>query len=143
MKTQSIAFNVREAADKSPTAGQIMVFQTVVLNSGNAFDIRTGIFTSPFNGTFLFSVQICTSFRETGSVKVVTDDLTFVGISNYNYISGVTSTSGSAVHKLREGQKVWVENEYDSASSSNLVDSDHERACWNQFTGALLDLDLQ
>ena len=141
-KTPSIAFNVREAVDQSPSAGQIMLFKTIVLNTGNAYDARTGIFTSPVNGTYIFHVQICTNFRENGSVKIVSGDTVLLGISNYNYISGITGTSGSAAHILAEGQMVWVVNEYDSASAVNLIDSDHERACWNQFSGVLVELNV-
>ena len=142
LRSPTIAFNVRGATDKSPTAGQTIVFETIIINTGAAFDVHTGIFTSPVNGTFLFSVQVCSAFRQNGSFKLIADDVTLLSISNYNYISSFTSTSGSAVYHLTAGQRVWVQNEHDAGSSANLEDSDKERACWNQFSGVIIDLDL-
>ena len=121
--------------------GQIIVFKDVILNTGGAFDVQTGVFISPVNATFMFSVQVCSSFRQHASFKLVADDVTLLSISNYNYASGLTSTSGTVVHRLRVGERIWVQNEYDAGASSNLEDSNTERACWNQFTGVLIGFD--
>ena len=132
---------MKGVTDKSPIQGQVIVFNDVILNTGGAFDVQTGVFVAPVNATYMFGVQVCSSFRQHASFKLVADDVTLLCISNYNYASGLTSASGSVVHSMRVGGKVWVQNEYDAGTSSNLEDSDTERACWNQFTGALIGVD--
>ena len=101
---------------------------------------------APVNATYIFGVQVCSSFRQHASFKLVTSDakggdVTLLSISHYNYASGLTSASGSVAHRMRVGDRVWVQNEYDAGTSPNLEDSDTERACWNQFTGAVVGVD--
>ena len=137
VKTPTIAFNAKGAKDNSPETKQRIVFQSVVFNVGNAYDTETGIFTSPINGTFLFSVQLCAHNQKTVQFQVVVDNSenVILAIRHYDYHDHV-STSNTVPQYLTEGQRVWVQASYGSTSRLLYESTD----CWNQFSGCLVHL---
>ena len=130
----TISFNVRKAKVSNPTKYQVIMFEHVIQNNGRAYDEVTGIFTAPYNGTYLFSVQVCAQTRKFGNLILVVDDRNneiLVVVDYEKYTS--STTSGTVVHWLAEGQEVWVMN-YKSATQ--LHEEDH--LCSNQFSGVLI-----
>lgn len=132
-KTPTISFNAREAADTSPNKNQVIVFQSVIHNFGNAYDVTAGIFTAPVTGLYLFSVQICTYYSNHGRFQAVVDRSANVILAIQEYDSSHhTSTSNTVSQYLTEGQRVWVQASY---GSTNLFE---DAECWNQFSGCLV-----
>lgn len=59
IQTAAIVFTTKTVINTTTKHRQIIVFQTVLQNVGNAYDATIGILTSPVNGNFIFSVQVC------------------------------------------------------------------------------------
>ena len=130
----TVSFNLRKAKILNPNQFQVITFEHVVQNNGRAYDEVTGVFTAPYDGTYLFSVQVCANTAKYGNFNLVVDDRNNEILVVWGYeVSTITSTSGTVVHRLTKGQEVWVINNY---SSSQLYEQDHY--CSNQFSGVLI-----
>ena len=133
----TIAFNVRDAKNLSPQKNEIIQFKTIVLNAGGGFDETTGIFTSPVNGTFIFSIQVSTYHQKWGVFQLVCDtsDNEILRIAHFNHNADETTTSGTVSHVLSQGQRVWVQSLYYSRSTK--LDENASFGT-NQFSGVLV-----
>ena len=130
----TVSFNVRKAKDLTPAQYQVITFENVIQNNGRAYDEVTGVFTAPYDGTYLFAVQVCAYQAKIGNFVLVVDDKKNEILAVFVYETGTyTSTSGTVVHRLTKGQKVWVMNYF---SSTKLYDVDY--MCTNQFSGVLI-----
>ena len=138
IKEPTIAFNVRDAKDLSPQKNEIIQFKTILLNAGGGFDETTGIFTSPVNGTFIFSMQVSTNNAKWGVLQLVCDtiDNEILRIAHYNPDVHSTTTSGTVAHALSQGQMVWVQSLSNSGSTQTLRESVSYGT--NQFSGVLV-----
>ena len=130
----TVSFNVRKAKDLTPAMYQVITFEHVIQNNGRAYDEATGVFTAPYDGTYLFAVQVCAYTAKYGNLILVVDDkkneiLIVLGYEKQTY----TSTSGTVAHRLAKGQEVWVMT---YTSSTQLRERDHW--CSNQFSGVLI-----
>ena len=136
--TPTVAFNVRDATDLSPSQNEVIRFRTILLNIGGGYDEQSGIFTSPVNGTFIFSVQVATYPSKWGRLQLVCDTSSNVilSIAHYNTAAHYTSTSNTVAQVLNEGQKVWVQFGYDARSTQVLDESPSYAS--NQFSGLLV-----
>ena len=71
----TVSFNVRKAKILAPFRYQVITFEHVIQINGRAYDDVTGVFTAPYNGTYLFAVQVCSCNEgEYGYVILVVDD---------------------------------------------------------------------
>ena len=123
--------------DLSPEHDQIVIFNHVIQNRGDAYDSVTGIFTTPVDGTYTFNVQACTHVNKHAAFKLALDriDNVIMTVSSYNGDASYTTVSNSVSYYLTEGQRLWVKSHFNSGSSHTLCDSGN---CWNQFSGALI-----
>ena len=130
-----VSFNVRKAKILNPAKYQVITFEHVVQNNGRAYDEFTGVFTAPYDGTYLFAVQVCAYTANYGNFILVVDDRNndILAVNDYESNTAYTSTSGTVIHRLAKGQEVWVMN---YSSSTKLYDNDHY--CSNQFSGVLI-----
>ena len=133
----SITFNARNAVDRSPETNQIIIFNSVIQNRGNAYDSVTGMFTTPVDGTYTFNVQVCTHSSKWAYFQLALDrmDNVILTVSSYNGDASYTTVSNSVSYYLTEGQRLWVKSYYNSGSTHTLYDNGN---CWNQFSGALI-----
>ena len=131
----TVSFNVRKAKDLTPAWHQVITFEHVIQNNGRAYDEVTGVFTSPYDGTYLFSVKVCAKNSDFGNFNLVVDDKNndILVVTDYEKDSSRTSSSGTVIHRLAKGQEVWVMNYY---RSPQLYEGDH--LCSNQFSGVLI-----
>ena len=88
--------------------GDRLNFTSTVTNVGNAYDIQHGFFEAPYDGTYLFSVTLCTSPGNAVVFHIVQDDDNiregFSGDSSWH-----TCGSSTAVTQMKSGSTVWVE----------------------------------
>ncbi|OWF53199.1 heavy metal-binding protein HIP-like [Mizuhopecten yessoensis] len=86
---------------------QTIVFESVVLNEGGAYDNLTGVFTCPVEGVYYFSVSIMSWTDEDIETVLVVNGGRVVS----NYAAGqqhFNVGSSSVVVRLKVGDKVWV-----------------------------------
>ena len=105
------------------------------MNIGDAFDLKTGKFTAPVNGTYLFSVIFCVWSGQSLYIDIMVDDkisqpLVLRSQSNSACQSAVT------IQELKTGQKVEIKETYTFGSSSNVIYYSSDR--WSTFSGCLM-----
>ena len=124
--------------DLSPSQNEVMRFKTIVLNVGGGYDETSGVFTSPVNGSFIFSVQVATYVSKWGRLQLVCDTSSNVilSIAHWNSNAHYSSTSNTVAQVLNKGQRVWVQFEYDAGSTQVLYE--HLSYASNQFSGLLV-----
>ena len=140
MLIPTVQFNARGLRDLSPSDKQVVIFPSVIENIGNAYNAGTGVFQAPVNGTYLFSVQVCTYASGTwGRLYLVVDsgDNKITAISLYEDSTGSISTSNSVAQYLTEGQRVWAQSNYESGTTNSIYHAD--TICWSQFSGVLVN----
>ncbi|KAH3889876.1 complement C1q subcomponent subunit B-like [Dreissena polymorpha] len=101
-----VVFTALKQADQSSIGvNQRITFEKVILNVGNGYRARSGIFIVPTSGIYMFSVTLTT----TGSVyaALVHTEGTIAEIVCYNTYD---SCSHSVFVNLAEHDHVWVEN---------------------------------
>ena len=102
---------------------------------GDAFDQDSGVFTSPYSGVFLFTVQVSHEEEKGSRVKLVVNDEEVLSVVGFDD-TFVTTTSGTTVQRLDVGDRVWVKQ--DVYINDNVEYKDGLNYGWNQFSGVLL-----
>lgn len=133
MKQPVISFNARGLQNYSPIAGTRLIYNTVDWNIGNAFNQSTGIFTAPVNGTYQFSVIICTHAKRWGSIQIMVNQQAVQVVNKYNQDAGYTTASGVIIVILIQGDQVQIKQQY---TTGGYAEVNH---CRNQFNAALID----
>jgi hypothetical protein len=107
----------------------VVVFGTVTLNSGSAYNGNTGIFTAPRDGIFSFTWTIMTNVGSYFFTEIVING----NVVGYSYVNGVggsrqhASSSTTAVIRMKKQDKVWIRT-YSS-------DGKYAYANWSSFSG--------
>ncbi|XP_053374270.1 heavy metal-binding protein HIP-like [Mercenaria mercenaria] len=129
-ETPAVAFNAREAVEYSGT--DTVVFSTVILNEGKAYNDKTGFFTAPIDGIYQFNAHLC-FVREIDVEYYLKVESNSIASGEYRVPQGTTDlkcTSFSAVALVRKGEKVHV----GGMSFKNLQQASND---WNSFSGVL------
>ena len=120
--------------DISPSAGDTIVFQTIVQNEGGGYNAKTGIFIAPVSGTYLFTTQLCLYAGKLLSVSIIVNEVVittaYFGNANYNQICSTTD----GLSNMMQGDKVRVTVLY----SGNRIYPDSSTIYWSYFSGVLL-----
>ncbi|WAR03084.1 EMIL1-like protein [Mya arenaria] len=119
-----------------------VVYDTVLLNDGAAYDPLTGVFTAPLTGVYLFSVS-SGSKNLPGSNLTQYDVFTRLVVDGVHKLSAVAESknvyddeqgSTTAILPIQKGSRVWVFHQITGGHS--LFAEDGERV--TSFAGALL-----
>ncbi|XP_060576396.1 coadhesin-like [Ruditapes philippinarum] len=103
----NIVFKAKGVTSTSPGDGGTIIFGSTFINEGNAYNTSTGIFTAPVNGTYSFSLQLCTNINNYFLTAIMIDGTTFATLYVYDkYVYSCNSTDTVAV--LHEHSKVFV-----------------------------------
>nr|KAI8762829.1 type 2 C1q domain-containing protein [Biomphalaria glabrata] len=109
---------------------EVIVFDDVLVNNGAAYDARSGIFTVPVSGVYIFTATIVSGFNST-----IETMLTMNGQEVARIYSGAYKNRGSGSNavllNLKEGDEIWVALFY---GNGNYV---HGK--WSSFSGALIE----
>ena len=87
-----------------------LLFNRVLLNTGNGFDVSTGIFTAPFSGLYTFTLYYIPE-RHNGTTDLgiyLNGTRLAVGIAEGYYIDKNDQGSCTAVTHLVTGQQVYT-----------------------------------
>ena len=116
---QLLGTNIYKQGDK-------IYFTSTVANVGNAYDIHHGVFEAPCDGTYLFSVTLCTKSNNWVEFRIIQDGNTiregFSGDSSWH-----TCGSSTVVTQMKSGSRMWVEIDraHGGGSDHGIVNSDH------------------
>ena len=106
IKIPTIVFNANNVTTLSPHIDDTLVFSSVISNIGNAYNSTTGKFTTPVNGTYSFTVQLC-AYNKAGQFNLVLDGNILTGLYVFSD-NGYSTQSSTLSVFLKRGQNVWV-----------------------------------
>lgn len=130
------AFSATTVTNRSPKLGEILRFSDILLNQEDVYDVTTGKFTAPRNGTYAFTCSLCASANKLMSFRIVVDG-NMISKEHFMDKDYIGSVSSYAVAVLNKGMKAWIQIEYSSSSNSLYWSSGSH--CWNRFSGHILN----
>jgi len=87
---------------------ETLVFNYVITNEGNAYDSRTGIFTTPTKGIYSFTWSILNFPNQNVHTELVQNSNIIMGNHAETANARRSTTTTSAVLRLQRGDKVWI-----------------------------------
>ncbi|KAK3590482.1 hypothetical protein CHS0354_015649 [Potamilus streckersoni] len=118
-------------------SGMIIRLPATLLNDGNAYNIHTGVFTVPFDGTYLFTFSIVRLNEDQIVAKLVVDNTgTVDAIADPEKYGFEHQGTNAAILRLQQGQSVWLEAYHVNAADGIIFDLPNER--FSTFAGVLL-----
>ena len=128
----AVAFHAELGPHKrNLSTGQIIKFEHVKQNYGNAYDPQTGIFTSPKSALYFFTFTILTFPGQHVETKLVVNGSPVAySFSQGPYPDIHNSGSKSVVVPLHPGDRVWLEFYF----GDNNVSGDY----WSTLTGYII-----
>ena len=107
-----ISFHGRLQNSVSYLIGRLQAFTRDVVNDGGAFNPSTGVFTTPFDGTYYFiGIAGIYSSDKLVSMYLVKDGTKLSRALAQQYSSYETMGSCNAVLHLAAGEQVWLESD--------------------------------
>ncbi|XP_062589286.1 heavy metal-binding protein HIP-like [Saccostrea cucullata] len=130
IKKENIAFHALMSKDQANLGNYaVVVFGRVTQNSGNAYNAKTGKFTAPEDGLYVFNWTILTTDGKYFHTQIVLNGK-IIGYNNADGVSGSSSRasgSSSAVINMKKKDKVWIR--------TNGREGKYAYAVWSSFTG--------
>ncbi|XP_053393648.1 heavy metal-binding protein HIP-like [Mercenaria mercenaria] len=132
IKHGPVAFKAHLTKSVSPGANERIFFDDVRLNLGGAYHAHLGGFVTPYNGTYLFSVSVCS----TSGHYIVLDLMRNSDVIG-RILAGDTQyddcSSETTVAELRAGDDVFVQHHLNTGDYIH-----YQQHTVNSFTGTLL-----
>lgn len=125
------AFSVIRTDNSYPRVGQVVTFQSTVVNKPGDFNAATGYFTCRLPGVYYFTFQsmakvsVCLYIAS----NALTDKL---GFCDYNRNTEQVLTGG-VVLQLTAGQRVWLESFSDQQKPTELKDTQAKQIIFSGF----------
>ncbi|KAL4222604.1 hypothetical protein ACF0H5_018645 [Mactra antiquata] len=119
----TVAFYAKLKYDSTLSIGKTLVFPVVQTNIGDAYDRRTGVFTAPVDGTYVFSLVIACEAGNYLEVSIVTGqyDMVYNSICKNPESNGVHQNGGSAIVTLKRGDRITVKMMWPSGNDTVAV----------------------
>ena len=112
---------------------EIVVFSGVISNIGNHYDPNTSKFTCPYNGLYLFSVNMNAYSINDMHAQIVRDDEYLLEAWAYGYNDVYYShASAFTIAECNVGQAVWVR----AGNNADYMFGSEQRS--SHFSGALI-----
>ncbi|XP_053390080.1 heavy metal-binding protein HIP-like [Mercenaria mercenaria] len=105
--TPTVAFKARLDSDIVVSNGQTIVFPAVLFNEEDSYNQRTGKFTTPVSGTYMFTIAFCRKKVKTLVAGIMADRKKYTVTLMYGDANDECLT-GDTVAVLTSGQVVWV-----------------------------------
>lgn len=136
VKTKNVHFYVQR--DTSFATAEVIPFELAPLNEGGAFDLKSGIFTTPVGGIYHFDFS---ALNDKSSVEATIVYLRVNGAIVCSTASqdtvGYNTVSLTASLRLKANDQVFLTN-----GNSNGMLFDVSTRHYTQFTGWLIEEDL-
>nr|XP_022294299.1 cerebellin-2-like [Crassostrea virginica] len=117
---RKVAFTASVVASNTSWNSGTLIFNQVISNVGNGYDPKTGVFTAPRAGTYIFyaaAVEYSTQYLR---LDIVINNVPKVRLLGYNSASYQTGTNMVAQY-LRRGDDVRVIHSYGNGYYSTTV----------------------
>ncbi|KAK7106909.1 hypothetical protein V1264_014932 [Littorina saxatilis] len=116
--TRQVAFTVYFSADPIQDFGVhgILRFDHIVTNTANGYDAKTGIFTSPVSGLYVFHLDVMSVDNGLSvSINIIKNG---VALDDAYASGGKRNDQGNSLVTidLKAGEKVWTQHSYGSTS---------------------------
>nr|ABF00124.1 sialic acid binding lectin [Helix pomatia] len=128
---KTIAFSAAIDREQTFDANQVVIYDIVITNHGNAYDNSTGLFTAPVDGMYSFQLNLLTIKEKEGWLELVHNGQLKVSVYA-KQDSTYDSSSNSVIIKMKEGDRVNVR----AHKKSGLFGRDDE--LYNTFSGHFL-----
>ena len=103
----SDAFSVAWVENTAAAVNDVLKFTRILLNENNVYNAHTGEYTTPVNGTYMFTSNLCTYSNKYANIAFLADDTLigafFAGDRDWNVCS-----HSSAISHREKGMKVKV-----------------------------------
>ena len=127
-------FSAYESSSKTVSVGNTIVLSRVRLNEGDAYDTRTGQFTAPVDGIYIFHATLCIYCCSKYIYVAFMAGEEVLGRFASNDKDYQSCHSGSALARLQKGSHVFLR--VTDASSGSVLYDDIIRM--NSFSGFLV-----
>ena len=125
------------------SGGQKMIFYMTTYNPGGHYDPKTGVYTCPISGSYMFT--FCVYAKKTDGnpdtyanailVKEGVDDYSEARFYSWDEQDVGSSVSNSVTIHCNTGEKVWIKSLHDGVVLYNWV-------TLNTFSGFLISADI-
>jgi hypothetical protein len=139
---KTVAFSAYNPFDKSLQTNEILILQSVLINEGQGYDTKSGIFTAPTNGLYHFTAHVCNTHALVIHYAIVKDGDWIARSQQFeqadeNSHKYAGCSSVSALTRMASGDQVWImcTAGYGSAAFVQIHDDSRLR---NSFIGVLL-----
>ncbi|XP_045198907.1 complement C1q tumor necrosis factor-related protein 6-like [Mercenaria mercenaria] len=119
------------------TSYRPVIFDTVVTNHDNTFNIKTGRFTAPFKGTYVFFVTITSTERLKATLSLIHKfhPVDKAKVKNREqFIEGFNTRTMTVVLHLDKEDKVWVINATKVSDVNQMLEP-----YYTTFSGGLVE----
>jgi hypothetical protein len=104
----TVAFNTYYVTDRSPSAGQTMIFSKILTNEGGAYNPSTGVFVAPKDGTYTFYAQLCIGSKKSIHFDIIVGSKVYATAYGYEYHT-FNCPSTQAIAQMKSGDKAFVQ----------------------------------
>ncbi|XP_071146510.1 cerebellin-3-like [Mytilus edulis] len=134
---ETVAFTAWLSKTTTLGTNYAVVYNKLLLNKGNAYNVHTGHFTVPVRGLYLLSASIMASPRQHVALSMVRNGINFDALyGDSRDVNKYSSQSRSYTVMLQTGDKVWMRT-FRGFERQVLVGYSH--ALYNSFSGVLLN----
>ena len=88
---------------------QLLVYDKIITNTGDAYSTRSGKFIAPVSGNYIFSVTSCSESKHWDWLIIVHEGVEIGRVLSGQYSSYNSCNSAMATAYLQSGSAVWVE----------------------------------
>ena len=135
-KPISVAVKVRLSSNQDLAKHNRVLYDIVISNVGNAYDLEQGQFVAPVSGIYMISVQACLGqTNQWMDLDIIRDGAIIGRVFSGDHIYHSCGAEGISLH-LDKGSKIWTVR---VAGAATILNQDHG---WNSFSAVLVQQDF-
>lgn len=117
---QEVAFTAAVTSLSTTWNSGTLMFDVVITNVGNGYNPRSGVFTSPRKGTYVFYVSALEYLQQYLGLEIVLNNVPKVRLIGESAAAYQTGTN-MVVLNLQKGDSVWVRHHHGKGYYSHSI----------------------